>query len=164
MTFPIYGCAIYVNAMPIRILTVPFDPAHDLFQDEDLSKFLLNKRVKTLRPEFFQLDGRAFWSVFVEYESVMPDTSSRRADDLNEPQRLLYQRLREWRKEAAERDGFPVFLLATNSQLTEIVKQAPRSLEALRQIRGFGKKKLTRYGEQIVGIVTAFYAPEETRQ
>jgi len=24
--------------MPIRIITVPFDPAHDLFQDEDPSR------------------------------------------------------------------------------------------------------------------------------
>lgn len=146
--------------MPVRIITVPFDPAHDLFQDDELSKFLLNKRVKTLRPEFFQHEGRAYWSVFVEYESALSPAAARDTHALSEPQQLLYQRLREWRKETAERDGIPVFLIATNSQLTEIIKQTPHSLDALRQIRGFGKKKLTRYGTQIVELLTAFYAPE----
>jgi len=34
--------------MPIRIFTIPFDPEKELFADEDLSQFLLNKYVKKL--------------------------------------------------------------------------------------------------------------------
>jgi len=40
--------------MSVRIFTIPFDPTHDLFQDDELRAFLLNKHIRTLRPEFFQ--------------------------------------------------------------------------------------------------------------
>lgn len=39
--------------MPVHIFTVPFDPEKGVFQDDDLRKFLLNKRILALRPEFF---------------------------------------------------------------------------------------------------------------
>ena len=57
--------------MAIRIFTIPFDPEREIFQEEDLSRFLLNKRVKRLTPKFFQLDGHVYWTVCVEYESVV---------------------------------------------------------------------------------------------
>jgi superfamily II DNA helicase RecQ len=146
--------------MPMHIFTVPFDPENEVFQDEDLRKFLLNKRVRALRPEFFQLHDRAYWSVFVEYDVVGPAAAGREVERLNEPQRLLFQRLREWRKETAEQAGFPVYVIATNSQLEQLAVQAPRTLEALRQIRGFGKKKLARHGLALIAIISAFYQPE----
>jgi len=33
--------------MPMRILTIPFDPVHQCFPDDDLKHFLLNKRVRS---------------------------------------------------------------------------------------------------------------------
>jgi len=36
--------------MPIHIFTIPFDPYNEIFDDEVLAKFLLNKRATSLRP------------------------------------------------------------------------------------------------------------------
>ncbi len=119
-------------------------------------KFLLNKRINALRPEFFQAHGKTYWSLFVDYEVVSP-ASDKDTSDLNEPQQLLYQRLREWRKEKGEKEKIPVFIIATNDQLRQLVKRAPRNPDALRQVRGFGKKKTQRYGPELVELITAFY-------
>jgi superfamily II DNA helicase RecQ len=144
--------------MSVHIITLPFDPETEMFHDEELSRFLLNKRVVTLRPEFFQVNGRPYWSVFVEYETVLTASDDRtESNNLDEPQRLLLQRLKEWRKEKAAAEGVPVYILATNSQLVELVKQTPQTLEALRQIHGFGRKKSEKYGTDIIGIIQAFY-------
>ena len=43
--------------MPIRIFTIPYNPQTIGFSDEELQKFLLNKNVKSLHPQFFQLEG-----------------------------------------------------------------------------------------------------------
>lgn len=142
--------------MPVRIFTITFDPQHEVFQDEELRAFLLNKRVNTLHPEFFQANGKAYWSVFTEYETVL-SADPQKNDGLNAPQKLLYQRLREWRKETAEKEGIPAYIIANNSQIAEVVMRAPRSLEALRQIHGFGKKKVERYGKTILEIINDFY-------
>jgi len=149
--------------MPVRIHTIPFDLDREIFQDEDLARFLLNKRVKALRPEFFQVNGRAYWTVFVDYETVLSEHKETDKDSLDEPQKLLFQRLREWRKETAEKAGVPVYIIATNTELMEAVRHAPTTLEALRQIRGFGKKKVEKHGKEIMGIIQAFYEKKPVR-
>lgn len=148
--------------MPVRIITIPFDPDKELFSDEDLCRFLLDKRILALHPKFFQVRDRPYWTVFIEYETVVSQDEPK-ADHLDEAQRLLLQRLKEWRKETAGAEGVPVFIVATNKQLMEVVRRAPGNLEALRAIQGFGKKKIERHGKQIVDIVTAFYKKRPLR-
>jgi superfamily II DNA helicase RecQ len=142
--------------MPVRIFTIPFNPDHEHFSDEDLSRFLLNKQVKKLHPEFFQIHDKAFWTVFVEYETIA-ETKETSSNGLNEAEKLLMKQLKEWRKETADKEGIPVFIIATNKQFMDVIRQAPKSLTALRVVHGFGKKKIERYGSEIVKIVAAFY-------
>ena len=142
--------------MAIRMFAIPFDPHQEVFHDDDLQKFLLNKQVKSIHPEFFRQQDRAYWAIYLEYDAVLKDTTSG-TDAFDEPQRLLFKRLREWRREKAEQQGFPVFLIATNRELCDLVTQAPRSVQALQQIRGFGKKKVERYGQEILELIRAFY-------
>lgn len=148
--------------MPVRVFTIPFDPQHNVFHDEELSKFLLNKQVTALRPEFFQRNGEPFWTIFIEYESVLTE-KFHEANTLDGPERLLFQRLREWRREKAEQEGIPVFIIANNRELLDLVKKAPKTLETLRDIRGFGKKKLERYGKELLAMIAAFYEQTPAR-
>ena len=53
--------------MPMHILTVPFDAIHQCFPDEDLKRFLLDKRVRSTQSAFFQHDGHPYWTVLIEY-------------------------------------------------------------------------------------------------
>jgi superfamily II DNA helicase RecQ len=76
---------------------------------------------------------------------------------MSEPERLLYEKLQSWRKEQAQKDGVPVFIIATNRELAEAATKAPETLEALRQIKGFGKRKIERYGKPILHIIQHFY-------
>jgi len=77
---------------------------------------------------------------------------------------VLYQRLREWRKAKAEAQGVPVYVIANNRQLLDLVRLPPRSVEALRQIRGFGKKRIARYGQELVALVAAFHDQPAAQQ
>ncbi len=142
--------------MAIHLRVIPFDAEHETFDDEDVNKFLLNKKVKIVKPEFFHANGKVYWTICVDYECVF-EQNMRVTESLNEPQRLLLQRFREWRRETAQKEGIPVFIIATNKQLLQLVKSCPRSLEALRQLHGFGKKKIERYGKTILDMIQAFY-------
>ena len=147
--------------MAVHILTIPFDPQHQCFPDDDLRHFLANKRVRSLQPAFFQHDGHPYWTMLIEYEPLLSEAEQRPHEpDLPEERRLLLARLREWRKAQADRDGVPVFLIATNAQLLAVARRGPTSLEALRQIGGFGRKKVERYGAALVGLVGAFLGGE----
>lgn len=95
-------------------------------------------------------------SVFIEYDTIL-EPAGLEATGLTEAGRLCYEELRRWRKETAEKEGIPPFVIAKNSHLVEIVNKEIVTLEALKQINGFGKKKMEKYGKEITGIIEAFF-------
>ena len=102
--------------MSVKIFTVPFNPEKEIFEDEDLGKFLVNKHVRTLKPQFFQTSTKAYWTVFIEYELVLAKEGEDKEQGLNEPQKIFLKRLKQWRAEKAEKGGVPGFIIATNKE------------------------------------------------
>jgi superfamily II DNA helicase RecQ len=145
--------------MELRIFTLPFDEVSEGFSDEIVTHFCLNKKVHSIRPHFFEQDGRAFWSIAIAYEVVLKGEEKIRS--LDEEQQQLYTRLREWRKEQASKDGLPAYLIATNTQLLQMVQLKCRTLDSFKPIKGFGKMKTDKYGRYIVNLVRDFYEPKE---
>ncbi|NRB53734.1 MAG: HRDC domain-containing protein [Saprospiraceae bacterium] len=141
--------------MEIRIFTLPFDEVSEGFPDEIISQFCANKKVHKMEAHFFQQDGRHFWSVAIQYEIVLKGEDKIRA--LDDVQRLLYERLKQWRREHAGQVGIPVYLVATNAQFLQMIRFKCRSLESLKQVKGFGRKRLEKYGRHIINIIKDFY-------
>lgn len=140
-----------------EIITLPFNSITKTFNVDDLNTFCINKKVLSTKIEFFQDGKSAYWTVFIEYEPVL----EKKGDEpvgLTEAGRHCYEKLRQWRKETAEKEGIPPYVIAKNSHLGEIVKKEIKTLEALKQLNGFGVKKIEKYGKDICGIVKAFYS------
>jgi ATP-dependent DNA helicase RecQ len=72
--------------------------------------------------------------------------------ELSEGQRVLEERLKVWRKAEAAKAGLPSFLVLSDTVVREIALAGPRSLEALRGVRGVGVEKVERFGEAVVGL------------
>jgi superfamily II DNA helicase RecQ len=140
-----------------RIITIPFERGQNGFDDAILNKFLLNKSLTSYRAEFFEDHGEKFWTLLLEYDPVLEKGSKKEEEQLNEPQSLLLTRLKAWRKEKAEKDGIPAYIVATNKELVLVVKGAPKSLEALKNIKGFGQGKVSKHGKEMVEIVKGFF-------
>jgi hypothetical protein len=148
-------------ATGVRVATLPFDPVQGRFDDEALQRLLAGRTLRSCSPVFFQQDGRSYWSVWLQYAEPA-GTQAAAQRELSGADRILYQALRDWRREAAEAAKVPVFVVATNRQLLAVVEAKPRSLQALGQLAGFGKKKLARYGAAIVATVSAVPAGGES--
>ena len=67
----------------------------------------------------------------------------------------LYEALRTWRKERANAEGVPAYVVAHDSMLAAIAESRPATLGELRAIKGLGPKKVEKYGEAILAIVAA---------
>ncbi len=147
--------------MLMRIFAIAYDAAAGGFDASVVNEFLYSRKLLRLETAFFIHDGVPQWSVLTACEEILPENESADGNPLeaglNEWQRILLQRLREWRKAAAEKRGIPVFLVATNRQLREIVVKAPDTLEKLRSIRGLGQKKVKDYGKEILELLSAFF-------
>ena len=61
--------------------------------------------------------------------------------------------LRAWRAERARADAVPAYVVAHDQTLAAIVDADPRSLPALRRVKGMGPSKLDRYGEEILAAL-----------
>ena len=142
-----------------RILTIAFDPEAGGFPDETLRQFASGVRIESSSAVFFQYGDVPYWSVFIDYEPLMagkeemgPSTTG-----LNRWQRLLLAELRKWRTETARQDGVPPYVVATNRVLVQLALRAPRNLEELKLVKGFGEKRRQRYGKELLERVDAFF-------
>ena len=65
----------------------------------------------------------------------------------------LFERLRVWRKERADEESVPAFVVFTDATLQLIAEHRPTSPAALLRISGVGPAKLERYGEGLLEVV-----------
>ena len=74
------------------------------------------------------------------------------AADLDAVENLLWDRLRNWRSEAATAHGVPAYVVFHDSTLLELARSCPGSLARLADVPGIGAAKLERYGQSILKI------------
>jgi ATP-dependent DNA helicase RecQ len=67
----------------------------------------------------------------------------------------LFERLREWRAKTARAAGLPPYVIFHDATLAAIAAAHPESHAELAGISGIGAKKLERYGDEILGVVSA---------
>ena len=78
-------------------------------------------------------------------------------DDINVG---LWEALRNCRRELAEEQGVPPYVIFHDSTLVEMCSVAPKTLDAFSKLSGVGERKLMKYGEAfIAAIKTAEQAP-----
>jgi hypothetical protein len=69
---------------------------------------------------------------------------------------LLYNTLKSWRNAMATELGLPHYMILPQKALVALVNELPWSMERLLQVKGFGKKKVDTYGDEILEIINDF--------
>ena len=74
----------------------------------------------------------------------------------------LFQRLREWRRERATRDGVPAYTLFTDRSARELTVHRPADRAALADVWGFGDARIAAIGDELLDLLRGFdpEAPE----
>ena len=86
----------------------------------------------------------------------------------NEPRPLsqeedkLYEALRQRRSQLARDEAVSAFIVASNRDLAALAQARPITLSDLRGVKGFGAKKVERYGEALLQVIAQFSSqPDE---
>jgi DNA helicase-2/ATP-dependent DNA helicase PcrA len=65
----------------------------------------------------------------------------------------VFDALRKWRRDRAEEDGVPAYVVFHDATLAEIATRKPRTLADLRGVSGVGPAKLERYGKDVLAVL-----------
>jgi len=76
------------------------------------------------------------------------------AEDLTGEQLSLLDRLKAWRMDQARGQGVPPYVIFHDATLAEIARRTPRSRAALGAISGIGERKLDRYGDELLELLS----------
>jgi ATP-dependent DNA helicase RecQ len=81
---------------------------------------------------------------------VAPAVSGREAEDDE-----LFERLRALRREIADREGVPAYVIFHDATLREMAAMRPTSPDELLDIGGVGERKLDKYGAEFLEVISA---------
>lgn len=147
--------------MKVDIFTIPV-----LSQAEataELNRHLSSVRVLSVDRQFVSDGANSFWTLCVLSDAAPARSgkspSGRKGsvdyrDVLSAEEFGLYARLRDLRKQLADRDGVPPYAVFTNEQLATIVQTRASSLTRLKDIDGIGEARIGKYGAAVVGLLT----------
>jgi len=66
---------------------------------------------------------------------------------------VLLKEIKAWRNAKADEDDIPEYMVLPQKTMHDLIKFLPVSVKELTQIKGFGKKKVQKYGTEIIGII-----------
>ena len=67
----------------------------------------------------------------------------------------LFEALRSWRRDAAQTQGIPPYVILHDATLAAIVSAKPSDLVELGKVPGIGEAKLKKYGAEVLAVVIA---------
>ena len=72
---------------------------------------------------------------------------------ISDQHQQLWQDLRSLRKEIADKQGVPAYVVFHDATLMEMLQQQPKNLSDMREISGVGEAKLESYGQQFIDLI-----------
>jgi superfamily II DNA helicase RecQ len=144
--------------MQVKVFSIRIDSVY-LEQDQQmLNEFLATVTFKKSSSQFVETD-EPHWSVLLHYEVLETENLMQIAqnsyEDLTSKDKQVYGYLNQWRTDKSEELKFKKFIICHNSHLIDLALYKPSNLDELQQIKGFGKQRAEKYGEDILAILNA---------
>lgn len=145
--------------MQVKLFTIPMHD--DGGAEEEINSFLRAHRVLTIDRHFVQDGVNSVWAICISYL----DANQRRhtasgkrpkvdyREVLSEPDFALFAKLRNLRKQMAEREAVPAYALFTNEHLAEMVRRKVQTASGLKEIEGVGEARVEKYGAAFLALL-----------
>lgn len=159
----------------VTTITLAFDPLLEGFPNERLRDLLADREILAVDSFSFERGGVPYWSLCITYRRLRGETGEdeeqpgevKKAGDgkaqkdafrellseLDERERVAYDRLRGWRRETAHAEGHAPYMVCNDRALLEIVRRRPRTRAGLLEVKGIGEKKVAAYGGAILEVL-----------
>ncbi|OOM05680.1 HRDC domain-containing protein [Clostridium saccharobutylicum] len=79
-------------------------------------------------------------------------------ETINKEEASIYKELKEYRLNKSREEKVKPYFLYNNQELEEIIRVKPKTIDELKEIRGFGDVKCEKYGLDIINIINRQYS------
>src|ERR1700678_247690 len=137
-------------------------PAHapDVAQGE-LNRFLSSHRVLAVDRRWVDQGENSFWALCVDYldSSAGSGTTGRNGssrnridyrEKLDRDSFAVFAKLRELRKQIAQAEAVPIYMVFTNEQLAQMVQARATTRTDLEKIEGVGDARIEKYAPRFL--------------
>ncbi len=135
--------------MQIRIFHLPVAATENMV--EELNHFLRSQKIIDVKKELAIIDGNSCWSFCVTYlEGNNGFTLKGKVDYmkvLDPPTFEIFSLFRKVRKQIADKESVPAYVIFTDQELAEMAKLPELSLQSMASLQGIGKAKVEKYGK-----------------
>lgn len=145
-----------IKVFHIRLLKEKLQADQDI-----LNNFLENVKVIKTSTEF--VNGQTnFWSILVFFEDKKKEINSDKISygietELNSDEKEVYDTLKQWRQDKAFQLNIPNYMICHNTELITIVKEKPKTLTDFLRIKGFGDRKISNFGDDIIAVLNSVF-------
>ncbi len=146
--------------MQIKTFHVRLSKEHLNSDEKKINDFLINKGVINSFADLVKTEKINFWSIVIAYEEQIFDDKSGKITyskdtELTEQEQNILNALKQWRTDTAAKENVPQFVIAHDRELITIIKQNIENINDLKNIKGFGEKKIAKYGEDIIALLNS---------
>ncbi len=92
----------------------------------------------------------------IDFDKITSTAKATQKSLVNIQHKELYEKLRKWRDDEAEATDIDPYMVAQVKSLIELTIVLPQSIESLKRVYGFGKKKIDKYGNEVVQIIKEY--------
>ena len=145
--------------MNIKVFNIRLAKEFCQTDQDKMNQFLDSVEVKLTSTNFVTTGATDFWSAAIFYvpknnkkEKVETKFSE---DNLLPNEQNIFNALRDWRNDLAQKVNWPAYSISHNSHLIAIAKTNPQTLEELETVSGFGKARTKKYGDAILAVLNA---------
>lgn len=149
----------YYRVMNIKVFNIRL--AKEFCQDDQakMNAFLDSVEVKLTSTNFVTTASKDYWSAVVFYVPKATPKSKPESkpseEELSFEETKIFNALRVWRNDLAQKLDWSSFRICHNSHLIAVAKFNPQNLVELEQVSGFGKTRTEKYGEDILAVLNA---------
>jgi ribonuclease D len=120
-----------------------------------MNEFLDSVEIKLTSTNFVTTSTVDFWSAVVFYEPKKGSKVIVHESELTFDEKKIYSALKKWRSDLATNLGWSAFRICHNSHLLDIARAKLQSIEDLKNIKSFGEKRTSNYGDDIISLLNA---------
>jgi superfamily II DNA helicase RecQ len=138
---------------------------------DELNTFLKSRRIVNVEKRLIDGERGTGWLFLVEFgneqKGPAPNLPAQRVDYrelLTAQEYALFDKLRQLRKDLAEKQGVPVYAVFTNDHLANMVKTRPATLKAISTLPGVGEARVKQYGAAFLKTLTEHTPAEQAAE